>query len=210
MPKDLYIVGAGGFGREVYAWLQDEQAILSAYNFRGFLDDNPHALSGFNMDAPVVGSISDFTDFANAVFVCGIGAVGPKRQLCEPMLERGAEFVSLIHPSVIMGQNVKLGRGVVLCPRVTVTCDIEIGDMTMLNCHTSVGHDAKLGAWTTVSAHCDLTGSTRVGDGSFLGSGVRVLPTKRVGDQATVGAGSVVIRHVADGARVFGIPAREF
>lgn len=210
MGKDLYIVGAGGFGREVYAWLQDEAELLKTHRFQGFLDDNPQALAEFSIAARVVATISDFKVQPDAVFICGIGAVEPKKKLCAPLLAQGAQFLCLIHPSAIVGHNVQLGTGVVLCPRVTLTCDITVGDMAMINCHSTLGHDAKLGAWASVSAHCDLTGSTEVGEGAFLGSGARILPTRQVGRGAVVGAGSVVIRDVPGGARVFGNPAREF
>ena len=42
--KNLYIVGAGGFGREVYGWLMDELSLLKEHTFIGFLDDNKDAL----------------------------------------------------------------------------------------------------------------------------------------------------------------------
>lgn len=208
--RDLYIVGAGGFGREVYAWLCDEQKILNEHTFQGFLDDNLEALDGFNHVGKVVGSISGFSHFKDTSFICGIGAVEPKRKVCAPMIENGARFLQMIHPSVIIGENVILGEGVVLCPRVTLTCDIVVGSMAMVNCHSSAGHDARIGAWSTVSAHCDLTGATEIGEGAFLGSGVSIIPRKKVGMNAVVGAGSVVIKNVPDSARVFGNPAREF
>jgi sugar O-acyltransferase (sialic acid O-acetyltransferase NeuD family) len=208
--KDLYIVGAGGFGREVYSWLQDEGTLIKENHFRGFLDDNSTALDGFDLDAGIVGSVSEFSDISNAVFICGIGTVSVKRELCADLRRKGAKFLRLIHPTVIMGRNVQLGEGVVLCPRVTLTCDIRVGDMAMINCHSSAGHDAVIGNWTTISAHCDLTGASEIGDGAFLGSGCRLLPTKKVGDGAIVGPGSVVMRNVPAGARVLGSPAREF
>jgi sugar O-acyltransferase (sialic acid O-acetyltransferase NeuD family) len=208
--KNLYIVGAGGFGREVYAWLQHLPAKGVDWELRGFLDDDLNALNGFEYDLRVVGAVMDFEPTHDDLFVCGIGSVAAKRRSCQHLLERGARFFTLVHPTALVGANVVLGEGVVLCPRVTVTCDVQIGAMTMVNCHSTIGHDASIGAWSTISAHCDLTGFTRVGEGSFLGSGARVIPGKTVGSGAVVGAGSVVIRSVADGRKVFGNPAREF
>ena len=53
--KNLYIVGAGGFGREVYGWLIDELTLLKGHTFIGFLDDNNDALIGFELDHEDVG-----------------------------------------------------------------------------------------------------------------------------------------------------------
>jgi sugar O-acyltransferase (sialic acid O-acetyltransferase NeuD family) len=208
--KNLYIVGAGGFGREVYAWLLDLPGCDVEWSIQGFLDDNLSALDGFNYERGVVARISDFQPNRDDLFVCAIGARAHKRRICEELKERGASFFTVVHPTVIVGPNVTLGEGVVLCPRVSVTCDVEIGEMAMLNLHCTVGHDVRIGAWSTVSAQCDLTGFVQIGEGAFLGSGVRVIPGKRVGDDAVVGAGSVVIRNVRDGQKVFGNPAREF
>ena len=208
--QKLYIVGAGGFGREVLCWLRDLDAAEHGWKIEGFLDDNPHALDGLDVDVRVVGAASDFEPSSDDCFVCGIGAVAAKRQVCGALLARGARFLTVIHPTAVLGERVRLGDGVVLCPNVTLTCDIELGAMAMINCHSSAGHDVRVGAWSTVSAHCDLTGFTELGEAVFLGSGARVIPGKRVGASAVVGAGAVVIRDVEAGAKVFGNPARVF
>ncbi len=207
---DLYIVGAGGFGREVFCWLKDEKEILRSWTFRGFLDDDADALASFDYEFGVVAPISGFSPKKDDAFICGLGAVEPKKRLCQSLLERGGRFLSLIHPTAVLGMNVRLDDGVVICPRVTLTCDIAVGAMAMINCHSSAGHDVRIGAWSTISGHCDLTGHTRLGHSVFLGSGVSILPGKSVGDGALVGAGSVVIRSVKAGQKVFGNPARVF
>lgn len=207
--RELYIVGAGGFGREVYGWLQAADDV-SDWQFRGFLDDNSEALKHLDYDKGVVAPIEGFAVTPSQLFVCGIGEISTKIKLCRPLLEQGAEFLTVVHPTAVVGRNVQLGQGVVLCPGVILTCDIRVGDMVMINCSSTVGHDATIGNWCTISAHCDLTGHTRLGQGVFMGSGARVIPGKSVGDQAVVGAGSVVIQSVAAGQKVFGNPARVF
>ena len=46
--KDLIIVGASGFGRELVQWVEDVNANCPEWNILGFLDDNPNALLGIN------------------------------------------------------------------------------------------------------------------------------------------------------------------
>lgn len=205
---ELFIVGAGGFGRELLGWIKDLPEWENEWSFAGFLDDDSSALDGFDYDAQVVAPISGFTPKSDQFFACGIGNVAVKRKACCSLLERGVRFMTIVHPKALVGSNVTLGQGVVICPGVTLTCDIQVGEMAMINLHSTVGHDASIGSWSTLSAHCDLTGGVQVGAGVFLGSGARILPGKSVGDDAVVGAGSVVIRDVKAGNSVFGNPAR--
>lgn len=208
--KRLLIVGAGGFGREVYAWAKGHPDCGQEWEIAGFLDDNPEALDRFDYAIPILGTVADYMPGEEDVFICAIGAPSVKRVVCETLLERSATFISLVHPTAVCGENVSLGQGVVICPYAIVTCDVRIGNFVAINCHSSVGHDVTIGDWTTLSGHCDVTGQTALGEMVFLGSGARILPLKRVGAGALVGAGSVVISHVAAGAKVFGNPARRF
>lgn len=210
MARQLYIVGAGGFGREVCNWLLALPEAGRDWEIAGFLDDDPAALDGFDYAPGVVGSPRQWTPGAGEVFVCGIGRLDMKKAVCGRLLEQGADFMTLVHPTALVGRGVRLGPGVVICPRVTLTCDIEVGEMAIINCHSTVGHDVRIGAWSTISGNCDLTGCSSVGEGVFMGSGARVIPGKSVGDGAVVGAGAVVIRPVEAGDRVFGNPARSF
>jgi sugar O-acyltransferase (sialic acid O-acetyltransferase NeuD family) len=205
--KRLLIIGAGGFGREVLGWAQQTLDFTSEWVFGGFLDDNPQALDGFGYGESVIGSVSGYAPGELDFFVCAVGNPRTKEALVRTILEKGGRFVTLIHPSVIMGNHVILGRGVILCPRVVLTSDIVVGDFVSLNVGTAVGHDVVIGDWSQTSAFCDLTGFTRLGKGVLMGSHATLLPRRKVGDYAVVGAGSVVVRDVKGGETVFGVPA---
>lgn len=206
--KRVLIVGAGGFGRELLAWCRHDPAHGKDWQIAGFLDDNPDALKGYGKKAGIVGKITDYHPQPGEELLCAIGQPAVKRRVVESLLAAGAVFRGYRHPSVILGDNVLLGRGVVLCPGVILTSDIMLGDYVLFNCHASAGHDVKVGAYSTVSGHCDLTGFVSLGEGTFLGSRATIIPSKKVGNGATVGAGAVVITNVPPGITVFGNPAR--
>lgn len=207
--KNVIIVGAGGFGRELYGWLQDAiREKKYEWVFKGFLDDNSDALKSFSIEKGIIGTISEWKPSANEVFLCGLGNPKIKKKSSQLLLERGAVFETLIHPTAIIGRNVKIGRGSIICPRVNLTCDVNVGEFVTMNVNSGMGHDSAIGSWSTVSAYCDITGWVQIGSEVFIGSHASVLPKIRVGDNAVVGAGSAVVINVAPCSTVFGVPAK--
>ncbi len=206
----VYIVGAGGFGREVFAWAQQHPLAGKAWSIGGFIDDNINALAQYDYPVDVVGTIERClsADFPPAKMLLAIGDPKTRASVAQRLSFGGHEWMTLIHPSCVIGHNVRFGRGCIICPHTTLTCDISLGDGVIVNAHSSIGHDVTVGDWTTMSGHCELTGGCLVGAGAFLGCGSHVLPGMSIGNHAHVGAGSVVLQSVPDSTRVFGNPAR--
>lgn len=204
--KPLYIVGAGSFGRELHSYVLRHPAHGHVWTFAGFLDDNPDALADYGRFAPVI-PLSGHLPDPYGVYLCGLGRPATKARLMESLLRAGAEFIHFVHPSVLLGERVRLGRGVILCPGVILTCDISLGDFVTINLNTTIGHDVTVGEWTTVSSQCDLTGHVQVEAGVFIGSKASVIPGRRIGAGSLVAAGAVVFRAVTPGVTVAGNPA---
>ncbi len=204
--KQLHIVGAGGFGRELHSWLLRHPAYGRDWTFAGFLDDNPDALADYGRFAPVT-ALRGHVPVAERVYLCGLGLPSAKARLIDPLVRAGAEFISLVDPSVVIGERVRLGRGVILCPGTILTCDIRLGDFVTINLNTTIGHDVRVGDWTTVSSQCDLTGRVQVAEGVLIGSKASIIQGRNIGAGALVGVGAVVVRDVPPGVTVVGNPA---
>lgn len=208
LPK-LVIIGAGGFGREMVAWARQSVQHEREWTLKGLIDDNLAALDGKNTPAPLLGTIQDYAPADDEVFICAMGVPAIKRKVSELLLSRGARFTRLIHCTAVLGDNVELGEGVVLCPYTVASANNRLGRGVAINLHSSVDHDACVDNWSQVNCHCDLTGGVQLGKEVFVGSSVSIIPGVKVGDRAYIGAGSVVLRDVPDGAKVFGVPARQ-
>ena len=205
--KNLFIVGAGGFGRELASWVDDIPVSSRDWVISGFLDDNPDALKAFGGFAPVE-SLSTHKVSAKNIYLCGVGSPKLKKKMVQPLLQKGAVFINFVHPRATLGDRIILGQGVVICPECVLSCDIQLGDFTVVNLRSTIGHDARIGCWSTISAQCDLTGGVQLGAEVFLGSRVTVIPDKKIGEGAIIGAGSVVMSNIPAHVTAVGNPAR--
>lgn len=206
--RKLVIIGAGGFGREMLAWAEQSVQIGREWEIKGFIDDNLNALDGKSPRAPLLGRISDYSPAPEDVFICALGVPEFKKRCSESIARRGGIFTQLFHRTAVVGHNVELADGVVLCPFAVVSANNRLGRCVALNLHATVDHDANVGDWSQINCHCDLTAAVDVGREVFMGSRVSVIPNVRIGDGAYIGAGGVVLRDVPAGWRMAGAPAR--
>jgi len=207
--KRLLIVGAGGFGREVLNWVRDIPKQIRNWEIGGFLDANPAALDGYDCGLPILADPMNYHLQDDDCLICAIAQPATKLRVCRYLINNGAKFITLIHPSAIIGSRCVIGEGCVFCPGSIITADVTIGDLVTVNANSTIGHDAVVGQGCTLSGHVDITGFASLGEGVFLGSHAVVLPGAKVGDYAIVGAGSVVLKKVKAGATVMGVPAKQ-
>ena len=207
MPANLLIVGAGGFGRELYSASFGCRGYGRDFAATGFLDARADALEGFAGYPPIAGSPDSYVPRENDVFAVALGSVEARRRCVEVLSAKGARFVALVHNLADVGMNVEIGPGSYIAPGVSLTADIRIGSHVDIFHNTSVGHDTAVGDFAHVYAQCAIGGGVRVGEGVRIFPGSVVVPRIRIGRNATVGAGSAVFLDVKDGETVIGNPA---
>jgi sugar O-acyltransferase (sialic acid O-acetyltransferase NeuD family) len=205
--RDLWIAGAGGFGREVYSMTRCARGSDVQWRVAGFLNDVHDALDGFD-GFPPIASGTDYAPVENDVFICAIGDVNGRRKVCDKLRGKGAEFINLISESALLSGAAILGKGIIVEAFTGIAANAQIGDYSIILAHTTIGHDVKIGNCVQISPYCDIHGWAEIGDSCLIGSHAVVLKNVKVGEGATVGAGSVVIQDVPPGATVFGVPAK--
>lgn len=209
MTASLYIVGAGGFGREVLAYARDCARAGADLRIAGFLDDNPGALGGREVGAQVVGAISSLRPGPGDRFVIAVGEPRVRRALALALAERGVRddaFVTLVHPTAYaIGE---LAPGCVVAPFGFVGPGAALGRHAVLNTYASAGHDAQLGDFTVLSPYAVVNGNVTLEEGVFLGTHATVVPGKRVGAWSKLGAGAVALADLEPGSLALGNPAK--
>lgn len=201
---DILIVGAGGFGREVYHWAKDTYP-KDAYNIKGYIAKNTDTVEG-RLVLPVLGDEMTYTIKENDRFLLAIGKAGIKKDIVLRLKEKGAQFISLIHPTAIVADSAKIGEGVILCPFVTICDRVILEDFVMMNIYASCGHDVRVGKYSILSPYATVNGEAILEEDVFLGSHSTVRLGKRIGQKSKVSANSSVMQDVPERALVAGVP----
>ena len=205
--KNLYIVGAGGFGRECAGNFRLWNGFADQYDLKGFLDDKPTALAGYAGYPPILGSVAGFRPGADDVFVCALGAVATRRRCVEAISTRGGRFATLVAPTAVVHATARLGEGCLVLNNTIVSADVRLGDHVLCHANVLLGHDTRVGDHAVIESYAFTGGFVEIGAGATLHTRATVVPSRRVGADAVVGAGSTVIAHIAAGRTVFGVPA---
>lgn len=207
--KNLIIIGAGDFGREVVWLVEQINAEKPSYNIVGFLDDDDgkigHDFNGYTCIAKVsdLAMISEKYD-AYAVIANQTGDIRKKIVDMFPSYDR---WETLIHPNVRISETSSVGKGTIICALGNISCNTVIGDFCLFNISVTIGHDCIIGNYVSIMSGSCISGHVQISDAAYLATNCTVIPGMKIGDHAKVGAGSVVIRNVKDSVTVMGVPA---
>lgn len=208
--KHLLIIGARGFGREIYNLAINSVGYLEEFDIKGYLDDKSDALCGYEGYPSVLGSVENYSPKKDDVFICALGSVFYKKKYVNLILDKGGEFINLIHKNVAIGSNTILGKGCIFSRNVNISCDITIGDFVTLQPYTEVGHDAVIGDYCHLNTYCFLGGYSRIGELVEMNTGSFLHPHKSICNNVVVGAGAYVFKNIKkEGITVVGNPAHE-
>lgn len=207
--KNLLIIGARGFGREVYSLATQTKEYNNEWTIKGFLDDKADALNGFNNYPQIISSVEDYEVQEDDVFICALGDTVQKKKYISIIIGKGGRFINVIHPTAIISTNTKLGVGIIICPFTYVSNDIKMGNFVTIQTHAAVGHDTTIGDYVQINALTFFGGYSKIGESVTINPGAMVAPKKRVGENSTVGLNSAVLRDIKPNCTAYGNPAKE-
>ena len=206
--KDLIIIGAGSMGRSLYNIALGCKGYGTEFTIKGFLDDSLTQLDSFTGYPPILDTIGNYSVQQNDVFACSIGDVQTKYRLCQSIIARGGEFITLIHNQARVCGNVSFGKGCIVGPFCLVDCDTVVGEMCLLQSDAVIGHDCKIGDYSRIDTHVTLVAGTTIGNRVTIHTVAVINHKVVVEDDVVVGACSFVIRKVKSGTTVVGNPAK--
>jgi sugar O-acyltransferase (sialic acid O-acetyltransferase NeuD family) len=212
MTSPLFIVGAGGFGREVFSILQALNGSSSLPQIAGFIDDDPSAADLRNLEAlgsRIVGSIDDLVHRTEPFrSVLAVGSAVDREMIAGLLMHSPVTYPVLVHPQATIGCDVHLAHGVVVAAGSRLSTNIQVGKHVQIDQNAAIGHDCDLGDFSRLNPQACVSGAVTIGRRALIGANAIVLQGLKVGDDAIVGAGAVVTHSVDPATTVMGVPAR--
>lgn len=207
---DLVIVGAGGCGREVYD-MAEASFSKKEYQIKGFLSDDLTILDRFpeiKNKTPLLGKITEHIVEPNERFLLAIGSPAGRKKVSEILLAKGAEFLSLIHPSAQISSFALMGKGIIVYPFVFVGNSATIKDFCLLNVSSVCGHDSLIEKFSVLCPGAAVLGGAQLGEAGFMAANTTLAPGKKLGQRTIVSANSAALRNAADDAFIIGVPGK--
>jgi sugar O-acyltransferase (sialic acid O-acetyltransferase NeuD family) len=206
--KNLIIIGAGGMGRTVYDNALESVGYGETFVVKGFIDDDLQALDGFPNYPPVIDTIRNYQPQPDDVFVSSIGGAA-RRPCMEEIINRGGEFMELIHQTARILTNAKLGKGNFIGAYTVIGNDAVVGDYNMIQSYTIIGHDVRMGDFNRIDTRVTCVGGVVIENEVNIHSSAVISHHVTVENKAHVAALSFVIKDVKAGTTVIGNPAKK-
>ncbi len=200
--RDLFIVGAGGFGREAI-WTVERINTFAGekvWNIIGYADDDPKWKKGDNFEGyPILGSVETASkDNPGASVFVAIGNNAKRADLYRRL--RGHDFPVLIDPKAQISPTTDYRHGTYIAAGAVVQVGAELGKFVLVGANAVVSHDAVIGDFANIGPGTVIASGVKVGDAVSFYANVATMPWITIGAGASVSCGAAVKGDVPDGA----------
>ncbi len=183
------------------------------YNIVGIADPNLQVGTEI-MDYKIIGKQEEIKDLIKQYNVdAGIITIGDnwtRKIVLDKILSivPDFEFVSSIHPSVIIGKNVVIGRGTVMMAGCIVSPNTTIGEFCFFATGAILEHDCQMGSFASLSAGSLTGGKVKIGKFAAIALGVILFDRIEIGEHTVIGSGSLVTKSISGYVVAYGSPAK--
>jgi len=206
----LMLYGSGGTGKEVLYVANKINEVSQKWDEILFIDDTIPNGEKYGIKHYTFDYVKENFSPTEYEVCIAVGEPYLREILWNKVEMAGYNFASLIHPSVILRDRVKIGRGVVIKENALVSCDAVIEDNVCITTMSCLGHDVTIGKNSFLAAEVTMAGGSSVGMNSFLGMHASVREQTKVGNCTIIGQGACVMNDIPDGVIAMGNPARVF
>lgn len=196
--KKLIIIGASGQGRTIA-----DIAKLIGYEHIYFLDDHDYSEE---LGRQYLGRIESAIGYKEEFeFIVGIGNCKVRKEI---MNKFDVDYVNIIHPSAVISDAVRFGKGSLVMAGAVINNDVIIGDGVMVTTCSSVDHNCTVGDYVLIGVGAHLCGTVYVDECTWIGAGATVNNNTSICADCMIGSGAVIVKDIIVSGTYVGIPAK--
>lgn len=208
--KKLFIIGSGGFGKQVIEIVEKINKKSEKYELIGLIDDDERLRGKEVLGYKVIGTTDYLKNYSKKHEVYGVIAIAngeARRQISQKL--NSVQWVNLIHPNTVISKYVKMGKGNIICAGVIINPECNLGDHCHINIGTTLGHDVSMLDYVTVMPGSRISGNVTLKSNSMIGTGSIIIQKLIIEENVTLGAGTVVTKNTLPNSLYIGVPAKK-
>lgn len=208
MSKKVVIIGAGGHAKVIADIIQKSGDMVY-----GFLDDNIEegTIIGNNENFKIIGDLnarfSLSVTHSDLEFIIAIGNNKRRKEVAEENIGN-IKFYTAIHPSAIIGLDVKLEPGTVIMANACINASAKIDKHCIINTGAIIEHDNVIKDYVHISPNATICGTVEIGELTHIGASATVKNNINITKNCIIGAGAVVVKNIEEEGVYVGVPAK--
>ncbi|TPV34058.1 acetyltransferase [Paucihalobacter ruber] len=207
--SNIVLIGASGHAKVVIDIIEK----LNRFTIVGLIDSfKPIGTQIF--EYKVIGTEDDLPELTKKYhFNAGIITIGDNwiRKVIHQKIENLVpefELITAIHPSAVIGKQVKIGNGTVVMPGAIINSAAKVGKCCIINTKVSLGHDSEMKDYSSLAPNVTVGGNVSIGSYTAICMGANIIQDISIGKHSIVGAGALVNKNIEDYNLVYGVPAK--
>lgn len=212
--KKIIIIGGKGNGTLALSTISNINKVSPTWEVLGFLNDREvDPIAGF----PVLGKVEkdlvkEYLKDETVYFYYALISVKlnfkflPKLYDLKIPIDR---FATLIDPSCIIADNVKIGCGTIVMAQTCISAFSEVGNFVQILPQSFLGTQAKIEDFGYMAPKAYVGAYSTLHEGAYMGPGSAIIEFKSMGKWSLAGMGTIIIKDVPEYTKVVGNPSRE-
>ena len=197
--EPIFVVG-GGYGAYQILDLIVES---DKYYIEGYFDDNKNTKLDYlgiknygKIDVENINETLNAYDSKNLVVAISNNPEIRAKYLV--LKESKINLITLVHPSVVIGSNVKIGDGTIIFANVHIGLDTEIGELSFISSNSTIEHHNKVGTAFCCGPSFSTSGCVEIGNSVRAGINVGIEPLLKIGNNVVLASGVIVTKTIED------------
>ena len=207
--KNIVLIGGGNQAHYTIDIIEKE----NKYNIIGIID-SIHEIGSNRFGYPVIGRQENIDVLIKQYNIKGgiisIGDNWARHYVYNQIksISSNFQFFNAIHPSVIIGKDVEIGRGIVAMAGCFFNPKSKIGNFTFFATGAQIEHDCIIEDFASISAGSVMGGYVKISNYAAITLGVTIIDRLTIGKNSVIGSGSLVTKDIPDNVLAYGSPCK--